>query len=46
LFCTATAGFMPDTLKNRIRGTESAAMFARAGDKILIYWRSGATTHP
>lgn len=46
LFSTATAGFMPETLRQRIRGTQSANMFARTGNRILSFWRSGATTQP
>lgn len=46
LFSTATAGFMPETVKNRIRTTKSADMFARAGDDILFFWRSGAAKQP
>ncbi|GFE62700.1 CvpA family protein [Geobacter sp. AOG2] len=44
LFSTATAGFMPEKLKTRIRNTESANLLAQTGDKILSHWRSGATT--
>ncbi len=35
LFCIGTASFMPAQLKDKIRATESANMFARAGDGIL-----------
>lgn len=35
LFCIATAGFMPVKLQQRIRSTESANMFAQAGDRML-----------
>jgi uncharacterized membrane protein required for colicin V production len=46
LFSTATAGFMPDKLKARIKVTESAAMLARMGDRILLLWRNGAVKQP
>jgi len=46
LFSTATAGFMPEKVKTRVRSTEAAEMFARTGDKILFLWRSGATKQP
>jgi membrane protein required for colicin V production len=46
LFSTAMSNFMPDKLKARIKATEAAEMFARTGDKILFYWRSGATKRP
>jgi membrane protein required for colicin V production len=46
LFSTATAGFMPDTLKSRIKTTKSADMLARTGDKILLFWRTGAARRP
>jgi membrane protein required for colicin V production len=46
LFSTATAGFMPEKLKGRIKATEASAMLARTGDKILLLWRSGATKQP
>ena len=41
LICSmATSGFMPDRLKNKIHASESAEMFARAGDQLLHLWRS------
>jgi membrane protein required for colicin V production len=46
LFSTATAGFMPDTLKQKVRASESANLFARTGDRILAAWRSGSGTQP
>lgn len=39
LFCVGTAGFMPAQLKQRIHSSESADMFARAGDRMLSMWR-------
>jgi membrane protein required for colicin V production len=39
LFSTATAGFMPDSLKQKVRASESANMFALTGDRILSFWR-------
>ena len=46
LFCIGTAGFMPATLKHKINASESAAMFARAGDGILSIWRGKAGVTP
>lgn len=46
LFSTATAGFMPEKLKARIKVTEPAATLARMGDRILIFWRNGAAKQP
>jgi len=46
LFSTATAGFMPERLKARIRATEATAMLARTGDRILLLWRNGAANRP
>ena len=40
LFSTATAGFMPDALKHKVRSSESANLFALTGDRILTVWRS------
>jgi membrane protein required for colicin V production len=39
LFCIGTASFMPAQLKEKIRVTESANMFAHAGDRILYALR-------
>ena len=46
LFSTATAGFMPETLRQSVRASESANLFAAAGDRILSVWRSGSGPHP
>jgi len=46
LFCTASSGFMPEQLKQRIKKSESATMFAQGGDKLLALWRSGTAQHP
>jgi len=46
LFSTATAGFMPDTLKQKVRATESANMFAQTGDHILSAWRGHSAPRP
>lgn len=46
LFSTATAGFMPDTLKKKVRTSESANMFALTGDRILSVWRSSTGSKP
>jgi len=40
LFSTTTAGFMPEALKQKVRASESANLFAQTGDRILSVWRS------
>ncbi len=42
LFCMATAGFMPENLKKRVRASESADLLAQTGDRILAFWRGSA----
>lgn len=39
LFCIGTADYMPAPLKQKIRATESANMFALFGDRMLGAWR-------
>ena len=46
LFCIATAGFMPAQLKQKIRSTESANMFAQVGDRMLSALRGKSGAHP
>jgi len=46
LFSTATAGFMPDTLKQKVRASHSANLFAQTGDRILSVWRSSTGSQP
>jgi membrane protein required for colicin V production len=46
LFSTATAGFMPEQLKIKIRASESANLFAITGDRILSVWRSNSVARP
>lgn len=46
LFSTATAGFMPDTLKQKVRASQSANLFAQTGDRILNAWRSSTGSQP
>ena len=46
LFSTATAGFMPDTVKQKVHASESANLFARAGDRILAVWRNNSGSRP
>jgi membrane protein required for colicin V production len=46
LFSTATAGFMPEQLKLKIRASESANLFAVTGDRILSVWRSNSVARP
>ena len=38
-FCIATSDVMPMKLKQKIRSTESANMFALTGDRVLAAWR-------
>lgn len=46
LFSTATAGFMPEQLKHKVRASESANLFAVTGDRILSAWRSKSVARP
>jgi membrane protein required for colicin V production len=46
LFSTATAGFMPDTLKQKVRASHSANLFALTGDRILTVWRGSSGSRP
>jgi membrane protein required for colicin V production len=46
LFSTATAGFMPDTLKQKVRASHSATLFALTGDRILTVWRGSGGPRP
>ena len=46
LFSTATAGFIPEGLKQKIRSSQSANLCALTGDRILSVWRSTAVTRP
>lgn len=46
LFSTATAGFMPDTLKQKVRASQSANLFAQTGDRILSVWRGSNGSQP
>ena len=47
LLCSmATAGFMPEQLKKKVRTSESATMFALTGDRILAVWRSNSVAKP
>ncbi|NVN90465.1 MAG: CvpA family protein [Desulfuromonadales bacterium] len=46
LFCIGTADFMPLKLKQKIRLTESANMFAKIGDTILVTWRGRPANKP
>ena len=46
LFCIGTADFMPMKLKQKIRMTESANMFAKIGDRILVTWRGKPDKQP
>ena len=46
LFSTATAGFMPDSLKQKVHASHSANLFAVTGDRILSVWRSSSGSQP
>lgn len=46
LFCMATGAFMPEQLRNRIHASESANMFAHAGDSMIQLWRGSAMLKP
>jgi len=46
LFCIGTADVMPVKLKQKIRTTRSANMFAMAGDRILVTWRGRSAKLP
>jgi membrane protein required for colicin V production len=46
LFSTATAGFMPDALKQKVRTSASANMFALTGDRLLSAWRRSTGSQP
>jgi membrane protein required for colicin V production len=46
LFSTATAGFMPDSLKQKVHASESANLFAHTGDRILSFWRRSTGPQP
>lgn len=46
LFSTATGSFMPDTVRQKVRSSESANLFAVTGDRILSLWRSSRGSRP
>lgn len=46
LFCIGSADFMPMKLKQKIQMTESANMFAKIGDRILVTWRGRPDKQP
>jgi membrane protein required for colicin V production len=46
MFSTATSGFMPEKLKQKVRASESANMLAVTGDSILSIWRSKSIKLP
>ena len=46
LFSTATAGFMPEALKLKVRASHPANQFALSGDRILSMWRSSNGSQP
>lgn len=46
LFCIGTADFMPMKIKQKIRMSGSATMFAEIGDRILVAWRGKPEKQP
>jgi len=46
LFCVGTADVMPARLKQKIRASNSANMFAMTGDRILQAWRGKPARQP
>ena len=46
LFSTATSSFMPETVRQKVRASKSANMFAVTGDRILFIWRSESGPRP
>lgn len=46
LFSIATAGFMPEQLKQKVRASQSANLFAVTGDRVLSVWRNNSVARP
>lgn len=46
VFSIASSGFMPEQIRNKIRSTESANLFAITGDKLLSVWRNTPAKNP
>lgn len=46
VFSIASSGFMPEQLRNKIRSTESANLFAMTGDRFLSVWRNAPARKP
>jgi len=45
-FSALTADFMPETIRSKIRSSESANLFATTGSRILAAWHSSQTKAP
>jgi membrane protein required for colicin V production len=46
IFSIASSSFMPEQLRNKIRSTESANLFALTGNKLLSVWRETPAKTP
>jgi membrane protein required for colicin V production len=46
LFSTATGSFMPESVRQKVRSSESANFFAVTGDSILSVWRGSNGPRP
>ena len=46
VFSIASSGFMPEQIRNKIRSTESAKLFAMTGDRFLSVWRNVPARNP
>lgn len=46
VFSVATSGFMPEQIRNKVRSSESANLFANTGDRFLSKWRAAPATKP
>lgn len=46
VFSIASSSFMPEQIRNKIRSTESANLFAVTGDHLLSMWRNTPARKP
>lgn len=46
VFSVASSSFMPEQMRNKIRSTESANLFAVTGDQFLSKWRNTSAMKP
>jgi len=46
VFSIASSGFMPAQIRDKIRSTESANLFATTGDRFLSKWRNATAVKP